>query len=147
MHHDRTRYWCAGTNARPTGKQNVEGLASAAFMHVYEVQSRAKINATSLRQGITQEISCFCEMSIFECFRRYHEDKSNRPRLRLGLFLLVRRLKSVARCSGRNSRRCDFLSLTEQAMSITLIICVLVILLFGFDSAGQVKTRPQHNYG
>jgi len=24
--------------------------------------------------------------------------------------------------------------MTEQAMSITLIICVLVILLFGFDS-------------
>ena len=29
----------------------------------------------------------------------------------------------------------------EEAMSITLIIFVLVILLFGFDSAGHVKTR------
>jgi hypothetical protein len=35
----------------------------------------------------------------------------------------------------------------EEAMSITLIICVLVILLFGFDSAGQVNTRRQYNYG
>jgi hypothetical protein len=35
----------------------------------------------------------------------------------------------------------------EEAMSITLIICVLVILLFGFDSAGQIKARRQHNYG
>ena len=141
MHHDRTRYWCAGTNARPTGKQNVEGLASAAFMHVYEVQSRAKINATSLRQGITQEISCFCEMSIFECFRRYHEDKSNRPRLRLGLFLLVRRLKSVARCSSRHPRLGDFLSMMEEAMGITPIVFVLIILLFGFDSTEQVRTQ------
>jgi len=33
------------------------------------------------------------------------------------------------------------LSLTEAAMSITLTICVLVILLFGFDSAGQVRTQ------
>ena len=31
--------------------------------------------------------------------------------------------------------------MTEEAMSITPIIFVLVILLFGFDSAGQVKTR------
>jgi hypothetical protein len=35
----------------------------------------------------------------------------------------------------------------EQAMSITPIIFVLVILLFGFDSAGQVKARRKHNYG
>jgi hypothetical protein len=39
------------------------------------------------------------------------------------------------------------LSLIEEAMSITPIIFVLVILLFGFDSAGQVKARRQHNYG
>jgi hypothetical protein len=39
------------------------------------------------------------------------------------------------------------LSLTEEAMSITPIIFVLVILLFGFDSPGQVKTRPKHTYG
>jgi len=29
----------------------------------------------------------------------------------------------------------------EQAMSITPIIFVLVILLFGFDSTGQVRTQ------
>ena len=38
-------------------------------------------------------------------------------------------------------RRGDFLSMIEEAMSITPIIFVLVILLFGFDSTGQVKTR------
>jgi hypothetical protein len=32
-------------------------------------------------------------------------------------------------------------------MSITPIIFVLVILLFGFDLTGQVKTRRKHNYG
>ena len=63
-----------------------------------------------------------------------------------GRFLLVRHLESVARCFARASRRGDFLSLTEQAMSITLIISFLVILLFGFDSAGQVKARRKHNY-
>jgi hypothetical protein len=35
----------------------------------------------------------------------------------------------------------------EEAMSITLIIFVLVILLFGFDSTGRVKTRRKNNYG
>jgi len=34
----------------------------------------------------------------------------------------------------------------EEAMSLTPIIFVLVILLFGFDSAGH-KTRRQHNHG
>jgi hypothetical protein len=34
----------------------------------------------------------------------------------------------------------------EEAMSITPIIFVLVILLFGFDSAGQFKIRRKHNY-
>jgi len=34
----------------------------------------------------------------------------------------------------------------EEAMSITPIIFLLVILLFGFDSAKQVKTRRQDNY-
>jgi hypothetical protein len=32
-------------------------------------------------------------------------------------------------------------------MIITPIIFVLVILLFGFDSAEQVNTRRQHNNG
>jgi hypothetical protein len=95
---------------------------------------------------IAVHISSFCEMSIFECFRKYHEDKSNRPRLRLGLFLLVRRLKSVARCSSRHPRLGDFLSMMEGAMSITPIVFILIILLFGLDSTGQVKTRQQRNW-
>jgi len=40
-----------------------------------------------------------------------------------------------------------FLSMMEEAMSRTPIIFVLVILLFGFDLAGQVKTRRKNNYG
>ncbi|HEY2680573.1 MAG TPA: hypothetical protein VGI59_04565 [Candidatus Udaeobacter sp.] len=36
----------------------------------------------------------------------------------------------------------DFLSMIEEGMSITPIIFLLVILLFGFDSAGQVRTQP-----
>jgi hypothetical protein len=87
------------------------------------------------------------EISIFERLRKWHEDKCNRPGLRLARLLLVCRLESVDWGSARLPRRGDFLSLTEQAMSITLIICVLVILLFGFDSAGQVKARRQHNCG
>jgi hypothetical protein len=35
----------------------------------------------------------------------------------------------------------------EKAMSATLIVFVLIILLFGFDSTGQVETRRQHNHG
>jgi hypothetical protein len=54
---------------------------------------------------------------------------------------LVRHLKSVARCSGRPLSGGDFLSMIEEAMSITPIIFVLVILLFGFDLNGQVKTQ------
>jgi len=40
--------------------------------------------------------------------------------------------------------------MTQEAihpMRITPIIFALVILLFGCDSAGQVKTRWKHNYG
>ena len=37
-------------------------------------------------------------------------------------------------------RRGDFLSMIEEAMSITPIIFVLMILLFGFDSTG--RSRP-----
>ena len=64
------------------------------------------------------------------------------PGLWLERFLLVRRLESVARCSARLPRGGDFLSMIEEAMSITPIIFVLVILLFGFDSTGQVKSPP-----
>jgi hypothetical protein len=35
----------------------------------------------------------------------------------------------------------------EEAMSRRSIIFVLVILLFGFNSTGQIKTRRKHNYG
>jgi hypothetical protein len=35
----------------------------------------------------------------------------------------------------------------EEAMSTTPIVFVLIILLFGFDSTGQVKTRRQDNRG
>jgi len=59
----------------------------------------------------------------------------------LGRFILVCRLESVDWCSARLTRRGDFLSMMEEAMSLTPIIFVLVILLFGFDSAGQVKAR------
>jgi hypothetical protein len=57
----------------------------------------------------------------------------------MGCFFLVRCLKSVARCSARPSRGGDFLSMIEEAMSITPIIFVLLILLFGFDLTGQVE--------
>jgi hypothetical protein len=35
----------------------------------------------------------------------------------------------------------------EEAMSTTPIVFILVILLFGFDSTGQVKSRRKNNYG
>jgi hypothetical protein len=35
----------------------------------------------------------------------------------------------------------------EEAMSITPIVFILIILLFGFDSTGQVNTRRKTNYG
>jgi uncharacterized membrane protein len=41
----------------------------------------------------------------------------------------------------------DSLSIIEEAMSIMPIVFVLIILLFGFDSTEQVKTRRQHNHG
>jgi hypothetical protein len=84
---------------------------------------------------------------MLDCLRNQHENKSNRSRVRLACFLLVCRLESVDWCSARLPRRGDFLSMIEEAMSITAIIFVLVILLFGFDSAGPIKTRRKHNYG
>jgi hypothetical protein len=33
----------------------------------------------------------------------------------------------------------------EEAMGITAIVFVLIILLFSLDSTGQVKTRQQRN--
>jgi len=35
----------------------------------------------------------------------------------------------------------------EETMSTMTIVFVLIILLFGFDSTGQVNTRGQHNHG
>jgi hypothetical protein len=60
---------------------------------------------------------------------------------------VVCRLESVDWCSARLPRRRDFLSMIEEAMSITPIVFVLIILLFGFDSTGQFKTRRKNNYG
>jgi hypothetical protein len=34
-----------------------------------------------------------------------------------------------------------------EAMNLTPIVFILVILLFGFDSTRQIKTRRQHNPG
>ena len=61
------------------------------------------------------------------------------------LFLLVRRLKSIARCSSGYGGFGDFLSMMKEAMSTTLIVFVLIIVLFGFDSTRQVKTRRQRS--
>jgi hypothetical protein len=65
----------------------------------------------------------------------------------MGLFLLFCSLKSIARRSARPPRRGDLLSMIEEAMIITAIVFVLIILLFGFDSTGEVKTRRQHIHG
>ena len=35
----------------------------------------------------------------------------------------------------------------EETMSTMTIVFVLIILLFGFDSTGEVKNRRKHNYG
>jgi len=71
--------------------------------------------------------------------------KSNRPRLRLGLFFLVRCFKSTARRSSRHARLGDFLAMMQEAMSITATAFVLIILPFGFDSTGPVASRRQGN--
>jgi hypothetical protein len=63
--------------------------------------------------------------------------------VRLACFILVRRLESLDWCSARLPGRGNFLSMIEEAMSMTPIIFVLVIFLFGFDSAG--KSRPDQN--
>jgi hypothetical protein len=80
-------------------------------------------------------------MSIFERLRKLREDKLNCSEIRLGRFILVRHLKSVARCFARHPGRGDFLSMIEEAMSTTPIVFILIILLFGFDSTGQVRTQ------
>jgi hypothetical protein len=92
----------------------------------------------ALRRNFT-----FCEISMLACLRNKHEDKCNRSRVRLACFLLVCGLQSVDWDSARLSRRSDFLPITEQAMTITPIVFILIILLFGFNSTGQVDTRRQ----
>jgi hypothetical protein len=42
---------------------------------------------------------------------------------------------------ARHPGRGDLLSMTEETMSATPIVFILIILLFGFDSAGQVRTQ------
>ena len=96
---------------------------------------------------VAKETFTFCEMLMFERLRKYREDKFNFRGPRLGHFLLVRCLKSVDWRSGRLPRPGDFWPMIEESMSITPMIFVLVILLFGFDSTGQVKTRRQHHHG
>jgi hypothetical protein len=83
----------------------------------------------------------FCEMSVFESLRKWREDKLNCSGIRLERFLLVRSLKSVARCSARPPGSGDFLSMIDEGMSLTPLIFVLLILMFGFDLTGQVKTQ------
>ena len=62
----------------------------------------------------------------------------------MGCFLLVRRLKSVARASGGHTRPGHFLPMMEGVMSIAVFI--LVILLFGFDlnAQGALKHRSRN---
>jgi hypothetical protein len=74
-------------------------------------------------------------MSIFERLRKEREDRFNRSRLRLERFLLVCRLKPSDRCFAGPPRGGDFFVDDLRSMSITPIIFVLIILLFGFDSS------------
>jgi hypothetical protein len=68
---------------------------------------------------------------------------SHSPRNRwLECFLLARPVKSVARCSARHPGRGDLLSMIEEAMRTTPIVFILIILLFGFDSTGEVTNSP-----
>ena len=55
----------------------------------------------------------------------------------MGLFLLFCGLKSIARRSPRPPRLGDFWPMIEEAMSIISIVFILIILLFGFDSAAS----------
>jgi hypothetical protein len=82
-------------------------------------------------------------MSIFESVRKWYEDKFNCPRPRMERFLLVRCLKPTAWSSPGHPRPVHFLPMMEGVMSIAVLI--LVILLFGFDSTGPIKSRRQHN--
>jgi hypothetical protein len=41
----------------------------------------------------------------------------------------------------------QFLSIIKEALSITLIIFVLVILLFGFEGQDSSRARRRHDHG
>src|SRR5438874_6622504 len=86
-------------------------------------------------------------MSVFERLRKYCALSFNRSRPSLGHFLLVCRLESVARCSPRRARRGDFFPVIEQAMSITPIVFILVILLFGLDSPDRSRAAKRFAEG
>jgi len=53
--------------------------------------------------------------------------------------LLVSRLKPSARCSAWHPGRGGFLSMMEGAMSVAVILFLLIILLFGFDSTEHAR--------
>jgi hypothetical protein len=70
-----------------------------------------------------------------QCEYYFDELPNQSPKTQLGLFFLVRCFKSTARRSSRHAHPGDFLSMMEEAMSITAIAFVLIILLvrFRFD--------------
>src|SRR5438105_15694969 len=86
-------------------------------------------------------------MSVFERFTISLHDALPIYHLRLERFLLVRRFESVARCSPRRARRGDFFPVIEQAMSITPIVFILVILLFGLDSPDRSRAAKRFAEG
>ena len=90
-----------------------------------------------------------CVWSWFSCVQagKTNSDQRLAPDSGWNAFPLVRGLESVSRCPARHPGRGDFLSMIEEAMSTMTIVFVLIILLFGFDSTGQVKTRVDRNSG
>jgi hypothetical protein len=68
------------------------------------------------------------------------------PKTQLGVFFLVRCLKSTARRSSRHARLGDFLSMMEEAMSITAIAFVLINLLVRFRFDPQPTQSATHNF-
>jgi hypothetical protein len=66
-------------------------------------------------------------------------DSNHRRRVGLECFLLVRRYQCVTRSSARHHRVRDF-----SSMSLTPLLFVLVILLFGFDSTTVPTKNPRN---
>jgi hypothetical protein len=125
------------------------------FARLHLKQNTAALSTTNiaeqscfvLRSKHTKRNVTFCEISMLGCLRNQHEDKSNRSRVRLACFLLVCRLESIDWCFARLPRRGDFLSMMEGAMSIALILFLLIILLFGFDSTEHARDLARTNRG